>query len=87
MTVLSEACKKCPYVDTCGHKMMAAVARLSPAAESAAQEAAQELMVKHDYRDIKIDQDTTVTIDLEDIKKQIEKRIYESFLNPSNFGA
>ena len=60
---------------------------LHTAAESAAQEATQELMVKHDYRDIKIDQDTTVTIDLEDIKKQIEKRIYESFLNPSNFGA
>ena len=36
------------------------------------------VMVKHDYRDIKIDALTTVTIDLEDIKKQLAEDFYRS---------
>ena len=36
------------------------------------------VMVKHDYRDIKIDASTTVTINLEDIKKQLAEDFYRS---------
>ena len=36
---------------------------------------AQDLAVKHDYRDIKIDKNTTVTIDLEELKQNIAKEI------------
>ena len=36
------------------------------------------VMVKHEYRDIKIDASTTVTIDLEDIKKQLAEDFYRS---------
>ena len=36
------------------------------------------VMVKHDYRDIKIDASTTVTIDLEDIKKRLAEDFYRS---------
>ena len=35
-------------------------------------------IVKHDYRDIKIDASTTVTIDLENIKKQLAEDFYRS---------
>lgn len=36
------------------------------------------VMVKHDYRDIEIDASTAVTIDLEDIKKQLAEDFYRS---------
>ena len=36
------------------------------------------VMVKHDYGDIKIDASTTVTINLEDIKKQLAEDFYRS---------
>jgi len=47
------------------------------ASTSAMQNAAAPLLVKHDYRDVKIAKNTVVTIDLEDIKKQMEKELYK----------
>ena len=38
----------------------------------------QDMLVKHDYRDVKIDTNTIVTIDLEDIKKRIKDDIYKN---------
>ena len=43
--------------------------------------AAQEALAKHDYRDVKIDEDTTITIDGEEIKRKIEKSFFSNFLN------
>lgn len=71
---LSEKCSKCPFVSKCDKKKMEAVAYLEPAAQSNIQPLAAPAMVEHDYRDIKIDSNTTITIDLEDIKKQLEVR-------------
>lgn len=39
---------------------------------------AAEIMVKHDYRNVKVSENVTVTIDLEDIKKEIETSLYKS---------
>lgn len=71
---LSEKCSKCPFVSKCDKKRMEAVAYLEPAAQSNTQPLAASVLVEHDYRRIKIDSNTTVTIDLEDIKKQLEVR-------------
>jgi len=38
---------------------------------------AAEIAVKHDYRDIYIDKNTQVTIDLEEIKRNLEREIYK----------
>lgn len=54
--------------------------RPTPLAMSAAmplvQEAAQPLLISHDYRNIKVSEGITVTIDVEEIKRQLEKSFY-----------
>ena len=51
---------------------------LQPAAGIISENVSVPVMVKHDYRDIKIDASTTVTIDLEDIRKQLAEDFYRS---------
>ena len=51
---------------------------LQPAAINISESVSAPVMVKHDYRDIKIDASTTVTIDLEDIKKRLAEDFYRS---------
>lgn len=75
---LSETCRKCPFVSKCSKKRMEAEAYIEPnlamsVAMPSAAEMVQPMAVKHDYRDIKIDKDTTITIDVEELKKQLEE--------------
>lgn len=51
---------------------------MQPAASNISESVSSPVMVKHDYRDIKIDASTTVTIDLEDIKKRLAEDFYRS---------
>ena len=74
LTRLSEKCSKCPFVSKCDKKRMEAVSYLEPAAQSNIQNLAAPVLVEHDYREVKIGPNTTVTIDLEDIKKQLKER-------------
>ena len=39
---------------------------------------AADLMVKHNYRNVLIAENTTVTIDLEEVKGQIQKELFKS---------
>ena len=39
---------------------------------------AADMAVKHDYRNVKIAENTTITIDLEDLKKKMEEEIYKN---------
>ena len=48
---------------------------MQPSAEPISETVAASILRPHDYRHIKIDTNTTVTIDLEDLKKE---RIYRS---------
>lgn len=41
------------------------------------QDLAQPLLVPHDYRNIKVTEDTTITIDLEELKKKLTEIHYE----------
>lgn len=60
----------------------------APCTVSAGMMAAAPVMVKHDYWDIKIDANTTITIDLEDLKEQMKRDFYKSAGLPGlNFGA
>lgn len=90
----SEKCKACEYHDDCDSKRMVACALaemppqiLSVAAENAALPAAQDALIKHDYRNVWIDPTTTVTIDLEDVKKQIERDLCKALYCPFGNGA
>lgn len=49
------------------------------------QDLAQPLLVPHDYRNIKVAENTTITIDLEDLKKQLVESHYKQI--GLNYGA
>lgn len=77
----SEKSRKCPFASKCSKKRMEAEAYIKPnlaasVAMPSAAEMVQPMAVKHDYRDIKIDKDTTITIDVEELKKKLEEDIY-----------
>lgn len=50
---------------------------LNSSATLASTDITQDIIVKHEYRDVKIGENTTVTIDLQDIKKNLENEIYK----------
>lgn len=75
---LYSGCRRCSYKDSCSNKRMESHGYLQPSASTISENVAAPVMVKHDYRDIKIDASTTVTIDLEDIKKRLAEDFYRS---------
>lgn len=72
---LCAKCAKCPKVDTCDHKRMEMVGFLEPISATANSELSNSAIVPRKYRQVKVAPNTTVTIDLEDIKKEIEQSI------------
>lgn len=81
---IAKMCRVCPNVYACDHKRMECVGYLEMAnvAEAVAaplvEDMAAPLTVKHDYRDIKIAEGMTVTIDLEDLKRRMVEDFYRS---------
>lgn len=68
-------------VDTLARAVVSAIKSHHPslmmaAALPAAQEASQPVLVPHDYRNVKVAEGTTITIDLEDLKKQLVESYY-----------
>lgn len=89
---LSKKCRECPFKDKCNKKRTEAEAYLpKPMAASAVMpsvsEMAAPMAVKHDFRNIKIDAETTITIDLEELKKQMKRDFYKSVGLGINYGA
>ena len=76
---LSKKCRECKHVDTCEHKRMESLAHFIEASSMGGVNAAVSIMQPHDYRDIKIDVNTIVTIDLEEIKKKLNESVYPNF--------
>lgn len=81
----SDECLQCAHFNDCDKKRLVACAMkelptqiAAKAAESVSMPLVEDLAVKHDYRNIKVDENTTVTIDLEDLKRQMEKDFYKS---------
>lgn len=72
---LCSKCAKCPKVETCNHKRMEMVGFLEPTSATANSELTNSAIASHKYRQVKVAPNTTVTIDLEDIKKEIEQSI------------
>ncbi len=76
----SDKCKQCELYDECDNKRMELCAYITPAiAAPSVQPLVLDMIVKHDYRDVKIAENTTVTIDIEELKKKLEDEIYKSF--------
>ena len=47
----------------------------------------EHIAVKHDYRDVKVAPNTTITIDLEALKKQMERDFYRNAGIGLDYGA
>lgn len=78
---LSEKCKSCPNVDTCNHKRMELCAYIEPKNSADLTSPVlpgmvQDMVMKHDYRDVKVGENTKITIDVEELKRQVEKDFY-----------
>lgn len=78
---LSQKCRSCPYVSKCSMKRLESEAYMEPnLAASATVPSGAEMLrpmaVKHDYRDIKISEGVTITIDAEELKEQMRKDFY-----------
>lgn len=84
---LSLECAVCPFVKKCNNKRMAAEAYLMPASAEMVAPVIEPVSTKHDYRDIKVSPNTTITIDLEELKKQIERDIYRKAGIGLDYGA
>lgn len=69
---LSERCRKCRYVDTCEHKEMEGLL-MAEAGQPAAAEAAAPVLTTDDTVTIHLDSQTAVTIDADQIRRQIAR--------------
>lgn len=84
---LSPECEKCPFVEKCNNKRMVAEAYLIPASDEMLAHVLEPMAVNHDYRDIKVTPNTTITIDLEALKKQMERDFYRNAGIGLDYGA
>ena len=84
---LSPECERCPFVEKCNNKRMVAEAYLIPASDEMLAPVLEPMAVNHDYRDIKVAPNTTITIDLEELKKQMERDIYRKAGIGLDYGA
>lgn len=75
-------CQACRYRADCKNKRLVACKYMEPARSSAAEGVAQSVtapvLAPHEYRDVKIGENTTVTIDLVDVKKKIQGDFYRA---------
>ena len=89
---LSKKCRECPFKDKCDKKRMEAEAYLpkpmmASASMPSVSEMAAPMSVKHDYRNVKVSEGMTVTIDLEELKRQMKQEFYKSVGLGLHFGA
>lgn len=79
-TKLSSKCRNCPFVSKCSKKRVEAEDiqpnLTMPATLPSVAEMVQPMAVKHDYRNVKVAENTTITIDLEEMKRQMTKDFY-----------
>ena len=88
---LSKKCRECPFKEKCSKKRMEAEGYLpEPMLASASMPSAAELAApalrKHDYRNVKVSEGMTVTIDLEELKEQMKQEFYKSVGLGLDFG-
>lgn len=81
MSRLSRKCRSCPYVSKCSMKLLESEAYMelnlaASAASPSSAEMIQPMAVKHDYRNIKVSEGVTITIDVEELKERMREDFY-----------
>lgn len=54
---------------------------------SSGSELMQPMLIPHDYRNIEVAENTTITIDVEELKRQMQKDFYKQMGIRLNYGA
>lgn len=90
---MASKCRNCDKKDNCDYKKMELCAHIEepPIMAEITMPSVADLMqpmaIKHDYRNIKVAENTIVTIDVEELKRQMEKDFYRSAGLGINYGA
>lgn len=90
---MTSKCRSCPKKDTCDYKKMELCAYIeepplmAEVAMPSVADLIQPMMIKHDYRDVKVGENTTITIDVEELKRQMKNDFYKSVGIGLNYGA
>lgn len=79
---IASKCRICSERDSCEYKKMELCAYIEQnvsekIAIPSVAKLTQPILIPHDYRNIKVAENTTITIDVEELKRKMEKDFYE----------
>lgn len=77
---MASKCNICLQRDRCSRKRMEGLGYIQPATTDVAEAAAAPVLKKHRYREVKVADGMTVTIDLEEVAEKIRQDFYQSQL-------
>lgn len=88
---MTQKCQECELRDKCDNKKTEACAYFTePLVASVVMpsmsELTQPILEKHDYMNVKVAENTTITIDVEELKKKIADDVYNSLGCGLNYG-
>lgn len=87
LTRTAKMCRECPFKDKCKNKRLEKEAYLTPFTSPIIEDMASPALIAHDYRNVKVAENTTVTIDVEELKERMRKEIYRQVGIGLNYGA
>lgn len=87
LTRMAKMCRECPFKDKCKNKRLEKEAYLTPTISPIIEDISSPVLKAHDYRNVKIAENTTITIDTEELKERMRKEIYRQAGIGLNHGA
>lgn len=87
LTRMAKMCRECPFKDRCENKRLEKEAYLTPTTSPIIEDMASTVSKAHDYRNVKVAENTTITIDVEELKERMRKDIYKKAGIGLNYGA
>lgn len=87
LTRMAKMRRDCPFKDKCKNKRLEKEAYLAPFTSPIIEDMASPVLKAHDYRNVKVAENTTITIDVEELKERIRKEIYRQVGIGLNYGA
>lgn len=87
LTRMAKMCRECPFKDKCKNKRLEKEAYLTPVISPIIEDVASPVLKAHDYRNVKVAEKTTITIDVEGLKERMRKEIYRQAGIGLNYGA
>ena len=87
LTRMAKMCRECPFKDRCKNKRLEKEAYLTHTTSPIIEDMASPVLKAHDYRNVKVAENTTITIDVEEQKERMRKEICRQAGIGLNYGA